>query len=66
MSEIFKPLPKEVYLEWIKTLSEEASEELSSWEMSFISSIEDQLNRGWILSQAQHDKLETIYAEKTL
>lgn len=65
MSQIFKPLDNKIYLDWIETIKTEASDELSSWETSFVESIESQLRSGRLMSEKQHEILERIYAEKT-
>ncbi len=64
-AEIWKPQPREVYLEWINTISEEASDNLNNWETSFVDSIRQQLLTGRTLTKLQAEKLEVIYVEKT-
>lgn len=66
MAEIFKPLSNEIYLDWINTIIEEASDELTMWESNFITDLLTKLIRStYKLSEKQHEILERIYAEKT-
>lgn len=65
MAQIWKPLDIDTYLTWIRTIQDEASDELSNWESSFIDSIYGHLMNGRNLSERQAVKLESIYAEKT-
>lgn len=65
MAEMWKPQPIEVYLHWINTILTEASDKLNDWETTFIASIQMKLDGRRNLTQAQAEKLETIYAEKT-
>lgn len=62
MPPIWKPQPITVYKDWILTIEEELSDELSGWEINFIASINDQLNQKGYLSQKQEEILEKIYA----
>lgn len=64
MAEIWKPQTVEVYKSWVDALKNEASDELTNWEIDFIDSIENQLTfRN--LSEKQAEILERIYANKT-
>lgn len=65
MSKIWEPLTIETYQSWVKAIQEEASDDLNEWEATFVEDIGRKLDRGWILTQSQADKLESIYAEKT-
>lgn len=65
MSEIWKPLDIGTYLDWCEAIINEASDELNSWETSFVENIYLQLNQGNNLTERQATKLEKIYAEKT-
>lgn len=60
MSEIFKPHEMEVYKHWIRRISEE-NIELNDWETEFCISLYKRLDGGFNLTQAQADKLESIY-----
>jgi hypothetical protein len=65
MAEIHKPQPKEVLLEWIKAIEDEASDDLTSWETDFVDSVKAQVLRKGTLSLRQEEILENIYSEKT-
>lgn len=65
MSKIYKPQSKEVIQSWIDAILEEASDKINDWEANFIDSIQTSLNRYGKLTEAQENKLENIYAEKT-
>lgn len=65
MAQIWKPLDISVYKAWVETIVTEASDDLNSWETSFIESISTRLNSGRNLTELQAEKLESIYAEKT-
>lgn len=65
MSEIWKSQPPKVHRHWLDTILMGAQDKLSDWETNFIESIEKQLDKRMLLSQAQEEKLESIYAEKT-
>lgn len=51
-----------------RVLSEvqDAYDDLSEWEQSFVESIDDQLSRGQSLTEKQRAKLMAIYEEKVL
>jgi len=65
MSELWKSQPYDVLEYWVSTILDEASDLLNTWETSFIESIQEQLQRKRILSQAQQETLEKIYAKYT-
>jgi hypothetical protein len=65
MSKVWTPKDAETLQTWIDTIQNEASDELTSWEVGFIESVQQSLNRYGKLSQRQEDMLERIYAEKT-
>lgn len=65
MAKIWEPQPTDVYKNWVDTILDEASDELTDWEINFIESINNQLVSGRTLSQKQADIVERIYAEKT-
>lgn len=65
MSQIFKPLAKEIYLDWIEQLIS-VDDKLSVWETNFITDLQIKLGyAGFEMTENQHNKLEMIYAEKT-
>lgn len=49
---------------WIEAL-ETPSKPLTPWELSFLESVSDQLERRGSLSASQIEHLERMYAEKT-
>lgn len=63
MAEIWKPQPIEVYREWMRKILAEA--EVTAWENVFLRDIDMRLQTGQQLTQAQAEKLEQIYADKT-
>jgi hypothetical protein len=65
MAIIWKPEDLETYLFWVKTIEEEASDELTDWENNFIASISSQLDSKINLTERQAITLERIYANKT-
>lgn len=65
MAEIWKPLHIDIYKDWVKAIEEEASDELTSWEIDFVESIKGKLEKGYKLSEKQAEVLERIYSEKT-
>lgn len=65
MAAIWKPQPISVYKDWAEAIIDEASDKLNSWETTFVNSIYERLQSGNNLSEAQANKLEHIYAEKT-
>jgi len=50
---------------WLNTILDEALDKLNDWETNFIEDISIRLNAGWPLTEAQAEKLEQIYANKT-
>lgn len=65
MAEKYKPTSPEVLKYWVGMILNEANDELSNWESSFVNDIANRLTRGNTLTQSQEEKLEEIYAEKT-
>lgn len=65
MAPIWKPQPFEVLTQWIDTILEEASDDLTDWETKFIDDMHHRVNNKWPLTETQEKKLESIYAEKT-
>lgn len=65
MPKIWKPQPVEVYINWIETILDEASDELNEWESNFVNDISIKVLNGGTLTQRQEEILERIYAEKT-
>ena len=56
------PQKREVYQGWIDAIIIEAEHDiLDTWEINFIESVFDQLERMSYLTQAQAEKLEDIY-----
>ena len=64
MSEIWKPLTRDTYKDWVATIISEASDRLSDWEIKFIHSMEHDLAYK-NLSQSQAEKLDELYARYT-
>jgi len=62
MAEVWKPQPINVLTDWIETIREELSDDLTSWELTFIDSISVQLDTKKYLSQKQEEILERIYS----
>jgi len=65
MAEIWRPQEIKVYQSWIESIVDEASDELSDWESSFLSDIQMRLDKGYNLTENQAKKLESIYTDKT-
>lgn len=65
MGTVWKPQPIDVYKSWIDAIKNEASDKLNDWEISFVESIESKLDNNWNLSEAQANKLESIYTKYT-
>ena len=65
MAQVWVPKDQELLQSWIDAIVEEASDDLTDWEASFIDSIQGQLLKKGSLSQGQEEILERIYAEKT-
>jgi hypothetical protein len=59
------PLDRRQLLEhWVHEL-QNPSKTLTSWELSFLENVSDQLDRTGSLSTRQQEILEALYAEKT-
>jgi hypothetical protein len=60
------PKSSQIYINWCLTIKDSGWNNLNDWEQNFVSSLYERLfihhNN---LTQAQADKLETIYSEKT-
>jgi len=65
MSQIWKPKPIAVYIQWVVDIAEESSEKLSDWENTFIESVYTRLEYGTQLTEAQAKKLEELYVKYT-
>ena len=65
MSKIWEPQDFNTYKYWVTSILTEASDELSDWEASFVDSISERLEQNRNLTEAQAEKLESIYAAKT-
>lgn len=65
MAEIWKPKDPQLLKSWVDAILVEASDKLNDWETKFIVDIQMRLDLGARLTQAQEDKLEQIYADKT-
>lgn len=65
MAKVWKSVGREILLYWIQSIEDEASDRLSAWEVNFIDSLSQQLQYKTELSQAQEEKLESIYAKYT-
>ena len=61
---MWKPKDREILQHWIDIITNEASDDLSFWETSFMASIQIYLWRGQ-LTESQEDKLEDIYVKHT-
>lgn len=57
--------PPRIHREWLDKVINEAQDKLNRWETTFIESIERQLDMRVPLSQAQEEKLESIYSNYT-
>jgi hypothetical protein len=65
MAEKWKPTSPIILSHWIDAIFNEAFDELTDWEMTFVDDIAYSLKLGATLTQSQEEKLEQIYAEKT-
>lgn len=65
MAEMWKPKDPVLLRSWVHSILDEALEELNEWECNFILEIQVRLDNNVQLTQAQEDKLEQIYADKT-
>lgn len=52
------------FLNQIDTIANEASEELSDWEIQFLANLHQRLLEGTPLTERQREKLDQIYKEK--
>lgn len=60
----FKPHDKATIVDWLDKLDYH-SEDLTSWEIDFVDSMRDAIDKYGRLTEAQQNKLESIYTEKT-
>lgn len=65
MAEMWKPRAAIVYKDWVRDIIDESQDKLTAWELKFIADIEMKLDKGYTLSQAQAEKLESIYVDRT-
>lgn len=65
MAKMWQPQPWDVIEQWLKAITDEALDDLNSWETDFINDMTIRVQNRWQLSEAQEKKLEAIYAEKT-
>jgi hypothetical protein len=62
---MWHPYDKSTYESWINAILDEASDELTDWESSFVKSLKNQLKYNSNFSRAQSEKLERIYTRYT-
>lgn len=65
MSKLWQPKQITTLRHWVETILFEASDKLNDWETTFLDDIQKKLDLNMKLTQAQEEKLESIYAEKT-
>jgi thiaminase len=65
MAKVWKAQDIEVYRTWIRALYDEASDDLSDWENTFVDNVATQLLNNRNLTEGQAEKLEQIYAKHT-
>lgn len=65
MPKIWKQQPWEVLEQWINDILTEASDDLNDWETKFIDDMMVKVANRWSLTQAQEEKLESIYVKRT-
>ncbi len=65
MAKIWKPQTFETLSYWIDDIIEEASDRLNSWETTFVEDIKIKVDNKWPITQAQEEKLESIYTKYT-
>lgn len=65
MAEMWKPRDNETLKHWLDTIINEASDDLTDWEIKFIDDVSIRINNKWPLTRTQEEKLEEIYANKT-
>lgn len=62
---MWKPKDNATLKEWVEAVIDEASDDLNDWETNFIEDMRIKIEAGMTLTQAQEEKLEKIYANKT-
>lgn len=65
MPPIWKSRDKEILQHWIDVITDEASDDLNSWETSFMASIQIHMGYSRPLTESQEEKLEDIYVKHT-
>lgn len=65
MAKVWQPQPYEVLKQWVDTILDEASDDLTDWETKFVDDMSVRIINKWPLTQTQEEKLESIYANKT-
>lgn len=65
MAPIWEPKSVDLLKSWVDSIMKEASDELSDWESRFVDDMNTRLEKGYVLTEFQENKLEEIYAEKT-
>ncbi len=65
MAPIWKPKDPDLLKSWVDSIMKEASDELTDWESRFVDDMNTRLDKGYVLTEDQENKLEEIYAEKT-
>lgn len=65
MPRIWRSVGYDTLRHWIDAINEEASDQLSDWEMRFMTDINIRVSNRIPLTQAQEEKLEQIYATHT-
>ena len=65
MAEVWKPKDREILKHWFNDIMQEASDQLTPWEMNFMVAVEKRLDNNNPLTEEQEKKLEEIYAEYT-
>jgi hypothetical protein len=65
MAPIWKPKETELLKSWLDAIMNEASDDLNSWELKFITDMEVAIINRWSITQAQEEKLEQIYTKYT-
>ena len=65
MAEMWKPQSTETYQQWVDDIIEEASDELTVWESTFVGDMQIRLASRWILTERQAQTLEDIYVRYT-
>jgi hypothetical protein len=65
MARIWRSVGFETLRYWVDTITDEASDQLSEWEMNFLVDISIRVCNRIPLTQPQEEKLEQIYAKYT-